>query len=1185
MDAKTLDEITKVDITDYTTAPYQMTHLPDSKVKAKALSDILRSVKINNTMKVSDTPAVDYLTNIRSGKMSGVGRALQGAEHSAKDTVHNLAQENIVAALSNPEGYAAGVAGATAGRAIGGAIGGAAAGTVGLPVVGTFIGGIAGAVGGGVGAAKLADYLDKNAKDINFFSEENQKKYLGFLNNLKEKDKISDELYTKAKEEYLSAAESANKDSEFNKTKNELIDILDGREYPDNRIAQSVLSWASNSIRDRAMLREFQKQNNGGDVNDPYYKAGNIIGALADIVGASYISRAVLSQPRFKIVKDKNGKSTVQLTSPYPRKDIASKTEDMAKTLIFLQEVGGYAEQDMLEYIEKTGDKDLLYYHPTNMQAAMGVAYGKIASVTEFALGGIEAIAAGAFKKIGLKWSAGKAFLKTAAGEGGEEGLQELEEFLARKIDDTSDKTWGEALKDALVASLWGATIGGTIGVGVHSINRNVLINGIMKFNEGQKKKLTRAEATQIADTMIDTAADALDANGIKLRDNLRKKVSFMLKNTEIDNKEDTIDAITDLEYALIAMDATDRGIKIADHELFQGEMTSIGWFREGIPEAQRNEIQKVIDNITDLQTQLETLNKAKEKDWAKIEEIENKLASAEKFIATKISDIGSEIEMLGERYTRSQQESFKKKLRRDNKVKIDKVASTLREKGLEVSIKQSKNKTEPYSSEDTSSYIEVTSPLGKHVFRLSYETNGARRHHKTVDTSYYAELDIDTIVNDILDRIKKPVQLKEELRYVGKPEVNQYQPLFGPKTTVFKATKNGKKADFKFGAYIPGYRFILRANQMNAAGLSKMLAHDWMETNFARYREGKMSKDFMRAWGALEKALGIPENATSVPRKASEAFARAYEGWIVQNEDWTKFINVEDKDKADIEKLMKDYQGELRDIYNDISNPYFINTWGKLGELKPELKAWFDRVVNITDLDVMVERGEMTEEQAATEKLNRAIDTVIETTKDEETKQSLKEFKTLNDTKRYEVEGGNTNSIQRRLSNLAKDIDENNMITKGNKYDTRRDMLQVAEAADNFVKTRRDEALAIINGEMAETEGLFKEDLYTALERLAVETGDLDLIDELKSSEVANTLAKELGQRVAGFRNFKPSTDLDVVSAVKSLDNKFGEVLKNKKAKQKFESALAVLDESIKKQDKAADKELDSFLKDLECK
>lgn len=385
-------------------------------------------------------------------------------------------------------------------------------------------------------------------------------------------------------------------------------------------------------------------------------------------------------------------------------------------------------------------------------------------------------------------------------------------------------------------------------------------------------------------------------------------------------------------------------------------------------------------------------------------------------------------------------------------------------------------------------------------------------------------------------------------------------------------------------GAYIPAYRFIQRSNRMDASTLSHELAHDWMEVNFARYRDGTATPDFMRAWGALEKALGIEEDATQVPRQASETFARAYEAWITSNEDWSKFIAVEDKDKDKVEKLLQDYQGELRNIYNDINNKYFKETWGKLGELKPELKAWFDRVVNITDLDVLVERGELTPAQAENEKLNRAIDTVIESTTDEDATKELRKARLLNDTSRYEVEGGNQNSLQNRLSALAREIDDNNMTLKGERYNTRRDMMQVAEAADNFVKTRLEDALAIINGEMAEVEGLYKEDIYTALERLAVETGDMNLISELKNSEIANQLAKELGQRVAGFRNWKQSTEIDVFSALKSLDNNFNKALKNKKAQKQFDSALDLLDESLQNQDKVADKQLDSMLKEWEC-
>jgi HPt (histidine-containing phosphotransfer) domain-containing protein len=57
------------------------------------------------------------------------------------------------------------------------------------------------------------------------------------------------------------------------------------------------------------------------------------------------------------------------------------------------------------------------------------------------------------------------------------------------------------------------------------------------------------------------------------------------------------------------------------------------------------------------------------------------------------------------------------------------------------------------------------------------------------------------------------------------------------------------------------------------------------------------------------------------------------------------------------------------------------------------------------------------------------------------------------------------------------------------------------------------------------------------------------------------------------------------VVSAIQSLDNKFEDALKNKKAKEQFDSALDLLEKEIKNQDKTADKNVDSILKELECK
>ena len=184
-----------------------------------------------------------------------------------------------------------------------------------------------------------------------------------------------------------------------------------------------------------------------------------------------------------------------------------------------------------------------------------------------------------------------------------------------------------------------------------------------------------------------------------------------------------------------------------------------------------------------------------------------------------------------------------------------------------------------------------------------------------------------------------------------------------------------------------------------------------------------------------------------------------------------------------------------------------------------------------------------------------------------------------MNDTSRYEVKGGNKNSLQNRLSGLARDIDENNIAL--GRYDTHRDMLEVSKAADEFVRTRRDEALGIINGIMPETEGLYASDLYTALERVARETNDVDLAMELVNSKVAKDLAKEWGQRIAGFRNFTGDGDFDVVSQLKSLDNQFKKDY-DEKGKERIKTATNEFLEELEKAD--SEQDVDSFLDSVKC-
>lgn len=398
-----------------------------------------------------------------------------------------------------------------------------------------------------------------------------------------------------------------------------------------------------------------------------------------------------------------------------------------------------------------------------------------------------------------------------------------------------------------------------------------------------------------------------------------------------------------------------------------------------------------------------------------------------------------------------------------------------------------------------------------------------------------------------------------------------------------------GKGKDTFRGAYVPEYRFIQATENMDASTLNHELAHDWGQEYFRWARSGKASESFLRSWGAVEKAIGITDKDTYFTYDASEKFARAYEGWLLQRKDWADILKIDTPDERKaVEEMMEDYRQELVDIYDSLleSSKYFKDTYGEIGELKPELAEFFERASRYDDIELRQKRGEITEEQATDEKLNHLLETAVNGQAEQEQAGAPEMMEDLrkaeNDTERFETEGGNRKALQTRLDRiaLAKDLTANEEAM--GRYDSHRDMLAVAEQADEFVKNRRDDALAIINGEMAEQDGLYASDLYTALERVANATGDFDLIDELRHSKIANEMAKELGQRVAGFRNYKGSGDVDVMSTLKSVEKQLNKGYTDDMkalAREDVESLIA----ELKIADNTA--ELDKFFDEMECK
>ena len=1166
---------------------------------------------------------------------------------------------------------------------------------------------------------------------------------------------ITPELIEKSRQEILHGKMTDFLPKEKAQAREEMVDVLDGRDYPVAKYAQRVIANATANTSNRALVRELYANARGIDLGKWYNEGAQIVGNMVPLMGLGGVAGAT-------------GKSL-----GLSRAATTRLATNIMKGATAIQMTGDYAYETAADYLARTGDTNFENFTAKDAKGFSALAYGAIGAEIEF-MGGVEPIVAGSLSKVGLKSGLGRAGLKIAAGEASEEFLQGLTEQLTRVMDGSVNKTWGEALKESLQGAAWGAFIGGTIGTTAFYTNRANLTKNLRKMFPQMKEK----EATKLAEKMIETTAD-VSSQDQTLRDSLRKKVEFMYDGVDIENRENTIDAITDLEYAIINMDSAERGIELADNPIFKGEVNELGWFRDGIPENRRAEIQGYVNEIRDLKAQLKKLNSAETKDFVKIDTVEEKLRLAQETALDKVSDLVRKdkdeirqmlaeqknnfalrraIQNIQERARRAISATEKaEKTTQESAQKAQLKAKTRQEQEVRGAIRGLRDKIDGTSSSQETPETAIAQDMGYQLLkdngysdaqivkmkpreliqvvqtlarrqlgseimfqeqldlanenarlddiypaytgetinidgveRTVYNSNGDRiaksepalrnfykwfGDSKVVDEQgrplvvYHGTLPDTNIKEFRLENYYKDFALAENPKFnrpytfftsnkevatkFGSEVYPVYLKIINPETfdmkgdywnavaqvdwfdktdldkdgmiikniiegsikneiigndyVVFEPTQiksvnnrgtfsedtgniyhqgSGKgNSDKKRGAYVPEYRFIYKANSMDESTLSHELAHDWFEVFYERYRSGTASKEFMTSWGALEKALGITDESTKAERaKASENFARAYEGWVLNKKDWEKNLNVDDTNRDKIIKEFEKYQGNLRDVYESVMNPYFKNTWGNVGELKPELVNWFERMTNITSLDTLVKRGEMTETEARGEVFNRALDKAIEDSNDPETKRVYENVKTLNDTSRYEVEGGNKNAIQARLSELARAIDENNMAVKKD-YNTHRDMMKVAQDADTFVKTRTDEALKIINAEIPEVEGLFKEDLYTALERLAIEESNLDLLDELRSSAVANGLAKELGQRVAGFRNFMSDGQFDVMSPLKSLDRRFEKATENRKAKKSIEQAADLYAKSVREQDATASKNLESFLNELECK
>lgn len=1201
----------QLDLSDLALSPYKV-----NEAKApnhKTMEDAVRAAKIDESWANINTADIGKSSLVRDIVMTLARTSVDGVRNMPAYTVlaANNALENPITAVGTALGARAGwkVATKTAAKTVAGRIG------EGILATGTSV--IGGAIGGAIagvlepttlGDDTFHDYEHAQMFEAARINSDSWNEYVESVKGVEYPDK------NVAMNVLTNAVNWANKSIEERQLLRQAQAEIEGIDTENKAVKAAEIIGNMAGVLTLAGLTH-------GALNKPKVKV-------------------LREATRFRPAK-------TELVQP-KRAEIAEKVQNTLQAYTGVQMAGQYEYDSIQDYKEKTGDKELDFYTPSKEHTASMIAYGSIGSAIEFGLGGVESIVTGAWKKLGLglRTKPLEAFAKSAVGEGSEELLQGLLEGLGRKADGTTDKTWKEIIFESLNSAAWGAAIGGPIGGITFIKSRNNLVKSIKKVAPNISNQEARALATtmiesvnqatdpenttlkeelkkniqavyednenidkydieQITDNVMTMIVTQSIQRGTKIREheyfkqgNINKLGWFLegipvASRTEVENAIRNIDDINkkvkDLQDKIDALrKAGDtEGVRATAEELDRAE-----------------EIQGYAVNF---KTLVSEANKAKTKSIIKqsqqgpsLRAIRNSIKASFRSVDQKILDKKRDIKLEKALARQAKvDEEFKPKRYFYKRINLDFAKrSGILEAWTDKDDKLTQGKlfTKVGGISDWNEIIEHM--VLEEVMPDTYKAPGS---------TYESDLAIEEKVKDIVlnnKDIRQGTQVAETGQFTSEQVDNLNSE--GVHTALLEAgytedqiakmtydEKNEALAksikedikpegpaledlegiDFQSGnrgAYIPELRLVMIANKADATTLSHELAHDWFEQNFLRWKSENGSEAFNKSWGALMEGFGLTrESSKADVKKASEGFARAYEGWLLNRTDYEK--NVDDKDKDQYEIQFKAYQEHLRDIYDSITNPYFKDAWGKLGELKPEIKEWFDKVT------------QMDQPKTFQDQVSRAISTVIENTDDPETRKDLEYAQARMDTSRYEVEGGNKNSTQMRLSRLAKAIDENNMIANKN-YNTHRDMIQVAKDADTFVRTRREEAMKIINEELPETEGLYKEDLYTAFERMAVDNNDYDLLMELKDSKVANGLAKELGQRVAGYRQWR--TDIaDVITPIKYLERQFNEAYNTRKGKQKVDQSTNEFKSEVEIADKTAMKEIDSFMEDLKCK
>lgn len=179
-------------------------------------------------------------------------------------------------------------------------------------------------------------------------------------------------------------------------------------------------------------------------------------------------------------------------------------------------------------FIEKTGGIEGYTLKDKATDSLLSTAYGAFTGITEQILG-VEKLATGAINGLTkanalsrlarMQGKLGKSALikygsrlgQAAIGEGAEEFIQSLGEDAAVALAGYADTlTTDEVLKKAFTSAMYGALIGGPVGMGLYRYNRKSIIDRINKWSEEKELGLTEQQVVNMADEMLDSSRSTI---------------------------------------------------------------------------------------------------------------------------------------------------------------------------------------------------------------------------------------------------------------------------------------------------------------------------------------------------------------------------------------------------------------------------------------------------------------------------------------------------------------------------------------------------------------------------------------------------------------------------------------------------------------------------------------------------